>query len=133
MTPIPDTEPPAAETPAPKKNDAKVGLIAAGVIIVAVFGCVGLLAWNKNGNPPDSDNGVGAERVCRDFVKDRLKSPSSAKFSGLAHDNSGTGFVVTGNVDSQNSFGAMVRNSFTCDVRLDGDTWRLTSLTGLEN
>jgi hypothetical protein len=38
---------------------------------------------------------------------------------------------VTGAVDAQNSFGAMIRSNFTCSVRLDGDTWYLTSLTGL--
>lgn len=35
---------------------------------------------------------------------------------------------------SQNSFGAMIRNEFNCEVRFrGGDQWRLLSLTGLEN
>ncbi len=46
--------------------------------------------------------------------------------------NTGAGtFTVTGNVDAQNSFGAMLRMRFTCVVRDAGAERRLVSLTGL--
>lgn len=78
-----------------------------------------------------SDNGYTAEYQCKEFVKDRLKSPSSAEFD-TSHSGTEPVYTVTGTVDSQNGFGAMVRNSFTCTVSHSGDRWTLESLNGLE-
>ena len=51
----------------------------------------------------------------KNAVKERLKSPSSAKFCPL-HEfqivESGANLYVSGYVDSQNGFGAMLRNKF---------------------
>ena len=47
-------------------------------------------------------------------MKDRLKSPSTADFSDENREQlTDTVFVVTGSVDSENGFGAMIRNDFT--------------------
>lgn len=73
-----------------------------------------------------------AERVCQDFVSERLKSPSSAEFDTTVT-GIGPEYTVTGTVDSQNSFGAMVRKEFSCTVRGDGETWRLQDLSGLND
>lgn len=43
---------------------------------------------------------------------------------------SGT-YEVTGSVDSENGFGALIRSDDSCSVRLDGEEWQLVSLTGL--
>lgn len=78
------------------------------------------------------DNGdlqrVDAERYCKAEVEARLKSPSSAKYS----DVSAIGYktvTVSGAVDSENSFGAMLRSRFSCTVTLEGDTWNLDTIT----
>lgn len=74
--------------------------------------------------------------MCKDFVKDRLKSPSSAKFRNFYEDDgevlvegSGPQFKVVSTVDSQNGFGAMLRSSFVCTVTDRGDTWHLDGLS----
>lgn len=106
------------------------GLIAVGLVVL-----VGVLFGTGGGE--DGDAGMDpeverydAQRVCEDFVKDRLKAPTTAEFETAVTGGGGT-YTVTGAVDAENSFGAKVRNQFTCRVRGDGETWHLESLTGL--
>ena len=73
----------------------------------------------------------GAQVACEDFVKDRLKSPGTADFSDTEREGSGRTWTVRGSVDSQNSFGAVVRNTYTCKVHATdtkGETWKLDDL-----
>lgn len=70
------------------------------------------------------------------FVKDRLKSPTSAKFGGYNSNSvawwKDNIFLATVVVDSQNSFGAMIRSTFMCELEFFGkDTardWRLLAI-----
>ncbi|MFJ4902916.1 hypothetical protein [Streptomyces sp. NPDC088727] len=83
---------------------------------------------------PAEPTGQGAAVMCEKFVKERLKSPGTADFSGVSDTQIKTisgskpwRYLVTGYVDSQNGFGATVRNTYTCDVSTkDNDTWSLT-------
>lgn len=131
-TPDPNANPnPSDTTPTPTKQTNKAG----GTAILIVFGlvvlcCVGVMIASMKGGDR-APNGYDAEIACEKFVKDRLKAPSTAKFSNVQHTGGGGRWTVTGAVDAQNSFGAMIRSNFTCSVRLDGDTWYLVSLTGL--
>jgi hypothetical protein len=98
--------------------------------ITATLGALTLLAACGGGGD-SSSSGYMAEVMCEGFVKDRLKSPSSAEFD-TSFTGSGPTYTVTGTVDSQNSFGAMVRNEFSCTVRHDGDGgWQLVQLEKL--
>lgn len=76
---------------------------------------------------------------CRSHVKDRLKSPSTAKFPLLdftAIKGADDTYMVMSYVDAQNSFGAMLRSSFMCSIKRvskDGDiadprSWELKDL-----
>lgn len=64
--------------------------------------------------PPDA--AAQAIQKCRAEVLKSLKAPATAKFSGehTIPDDAG-GFEVTGNVDSQNSFGALLRSTWLCN------------------
>ena len=68
------------------------------------------------------------------LIKDRLKAPRTAKFNGGAWNVVYLGsnrYHVEGSVDSQNSFGAMIRTKFQAIVRDKGDehqTWVLEDL-----
>jgi hypothetical protein len=74
----------------------------------------------------------------RDFVRDRLKSPSSSSFGGIFseyQDPSQTIIQLTeyawgvhGWVDSDNSFGANLRTDFYLEIQLNGNTATLTYL-----
>lgn len=75
--------------------------------------------------------------VCKDFVKDRLKAPGSARFPDFFDDDDevrvssvGDRYTVRSHVDAENSFGALLQTDFTCVVEDDGDdTMTLKDLT----
>lgn len=56
----------------------------------------------------------------KSFVKEKLKSPASAEFGLYNPENvmevNDSTFTVTGTVDSQNSFGALIRANFSYEV-----------------
>lgn len=75
----------------------------------------------KNSDHSDSDALAyqnEATSLCENLVKGQLKSPSTATFD---HENaSGSSDIsVTGTVNSENSFGAMLASNFTCSATLD--------------
>lgn len=131
-TPQPDEPAAALAAPAKKKPNVWGFWAVFGVVVLC---CSGFMLKAFNGSDDDSSSpevtGVSAELACQDFVKNRLKAPSTAKFSAVSHTGSGSFYTVTGAVDAQNSFGAMLRLNFTCKVTSQGDKWVLTSLTGL--
>lgn len=104
--------------------------VVAAILLVPLVGC-------STSDGPEKDEGdeYSAQYICEEFVKDRLKSPATADFSDEDRSRSGPRtWVVSGSVDSENGFGAMIRNTFTCKVRYTGDdNWRLVSLSGLSN
>ncbi len=71
--------------------------------------------------------------MCQDFVDDKLRAPATAKFPWFdramaTHLGEGK-YRVRAYVDSQNSFGALIRTTFNCEIaHQGGDRWRLTSL-----
>lgn len=79
----------------------------------------------------DAQRGM-AWTMCKDFVRQRLKAPSTAEFpwrteASISQD--ADGWDVRGYVDADNPMGARMRVDFVCEVRKDGDTWRLVDLT----
>ena len=80
---------------------------------------------------------IDAYVTAKEFVTARLKAPSTAKFPGM-FDQDEKQTVSLGNgryrvhswVDSQNSFGAMIRTHWTCELTtIDGRNFRLASFT----
>lgn len=69
---------------------------------------------------------------CQDQVRARLKSPSTARFPGVLEKADSVTTYENGNkdwsgwVDSQNSFGAMIRTEFLCEYDLDAQRIELT-------
>jgi len=63
-----------------------------------------------------------AKAVAEGQVENVLKAPSTAKFSGLRETEITpitNGYKVTGYVDSQNSFGAMIRSKYSVEIFVD--------------
>ena len=71
--------------------------------------------------------------MAKDFVTKGLKAPSTAKFadwdeSRVLQTKPGEYRVISW-VESQNSFGAMLRTQYICEVKtLDAETWTLVQL-----
>jgi hypothetical protein len=74
--------------------------------------------------------------VAQDFVTRKLKAPSTAKFADRSESQvfnfseEPGAYRVKSWVDSQNSFGAMLRTQYVCDLKTtDGEHFRLVKLT----
>jgi len=77
---------------------------------------------------------VTAWTMCQSFVEDRLKAPRTAKwpwgFTDRVTHLGGGRYRIKAYVDSENSFGAMMRTRFTAVVAWKGgDNWQLESFT----
>lgn len=77
-----------------------------------------------------SDSPQAVYTRCQDEVRERLLSPASAVFPSISDDDvdvdvSEHEAYVSGHVDSQNEFGAMLRSSFTCRFNKRDGEWDL--------
>ncbi len=71
----------------------------------------------------DTDNSSYAYALITDYVKDKLKSPSTAKFpskSGVKISKNNDTYIIQGYVDSQNSFGATIRTKYIAEIKQIG-------------
>lgn len=117
----------------PKTPLTNSQIVSWTVLVIVILAGVGWcsVATKSNMDQADQDGSAyGAKSACRDFVKARLKSPGSANFSSETPtmDVSGS-WTVTGIVDSENSFGASVRNGYRCSTSTTGDdNWTVDSV-----
>jgi hypothetical protein len=91
-----------------------LAFVAAALILVAVGGGF----RQSEPTPYDPDNAGEAQAQCRDLVEGSLKAPATAEFGELSAAKLLGEWTVTGYVDAENSFGAMLRNNFQCTVRV---------------
>jgi len=103
--------------------------------------------------PTPTPSAIDAEIMCQRFVKDMLRSPSTASFGGWLEDLDEAEFItdkikvdnlvpdtrtlhgsgvwlVNGEVDSENGFGAMIRSRYMCvlDDDPDSEMWYLLDI-----
>ncbi len=119
--------------PFPKPQPTKRKPLSTATILVIIvislvcFWGIFLLVWPRE--PASVSPSQSAWYACRTFTEDRLKSPLTAKFERYNEDKvtqfNSVEWVVHLNVDSKNSFGAMMRSNIECRVRSEGENWRL--------
>jgi hypothetical protein len=84
--------------------------------------------------PKPEHSATAAELMCQQFIEDRLKAPATAKYAPLGREGAveflgDSTYQVLSYVDSQNSFGAMLRTKYLCEVQyVENDRWKLVSL-----
>jgi hypothetical protein len=101
---------------------------AAVVAVALVFGAI--VAFSRLGGEAVADPRQEAERACtEEYVPGELKAPATAQFSDVASTREGdSGYItVTGAVDAQNGFGALIRMSFKCYVHVENGAARMIS------
>jgi hypothetical protein len=98
--------------------------IAGGIGLIILFIVIGSLSSSPSTSTPATNSVENRELNSMGFaeslIESTLKSPSTAKFSNTkAYElsNQKDVWAVNGFVDSQNGFGAMIRNSW--EVQLD--------------
>lgn len=107
-------------------------------LLVFIFLAVGSTDTKRDPNAwKTEDNKSMAYYMMEDYVKSRLKAPSTAEFPGvfdgrLDHVKSfgGQKYGIVSYVDAQNSFGAKIRTRFVGEVQqVSENQWKLISLT----
>ena len=83
--------------------------------------------------PKPKHSPAEASVMAEQFAQKKLKSPGSAKFQSFLDqkiEDLGEGkYKISSYVDSQNSFGALVRNNYTCTLKyIDNNKWQLENL-----
>lgn len=123
-----------------KKSENVVGAILGFIFILGLpvfifFSFIYPLFSNDESVPTQSKAYVPTEIElhvqAQQFVKQGLKAPSTAKFplEPVSAGTDGNGlYQVESYVDSQNSFGAMVRSEWMVNMRLVGDKWILDKM-----
>jgi len=115
-----------------------VRLLQAGLLLL-----LGILVWGTchdssrrtyRPSKPEGPDAAAAWAVTKQFVKKQLKAPATAEFpccyDDFTTDLGGGRLEIVSYVDSENSFGALVRTTFAGEVQwVEGDTYRLISLT----
>lgn len=105
---------------APKPKGLGCGMWSLIIFVVVAIIVVASSAA-QNANPDVADQGH-ALVACQDFVQSKLKAPSTAKFQAASTVKVSAGvWAVTGTVDAQNGFGALIRNSYKCTVTVTKD------------
>ena len=125
----------SGETTKLKGKEQKTKVIAFFVLIIIIIILFRLCSGGNNPEPKipwdQKDNSAGAWVYTKMYVENNLKSPSSAKFpwafTDYVHRN-GTTYTISCYVDSQNSFGAMIRTYFDATVKeVSEDKWKIIS------
>jgi hypothetical protein len=111
-------------SPTPPANRAP--LIWGVFIFLALVGGFAACTASVLGQAPKHVGATSrdAERQCQDWVKEKLKAPATAQFTATQSTGGPASWQVTGKVDSENSFGALMRSSWTCTISSDGTKWR---------
>jgi hypothetical protein len=107
------------------KRDPGVWVAAVVIAVLAIGGVASGASFGGGGGEDSGATSAGAQEACQDRVETLLKSPATAKFSDVVAVPQGADtWKVTGSVDSENSFGALLRSSFTCMAESDdGEAW----------
>ncbi len=104
--------------------------------ILAIFTFIFLAFGSEDNNSSSSTetNKMLAYNYAEHFVKQRLKSPSTAEFPGIFEkadhitELGNDEYLINSWVDSQNSFGAMIRSKFSCKIIFKDDKVRVENL-----
>lgn len=84
---------------------------------------------NSGGSSKIEPNAREAKQICETAVERQLKAPSTAKFNSTFQYNPSDehDYRVATTVDAQNSFGAMMRTEFNCNMTWNpsGRDWTL--------
>ena len=96
-----------------------------------------MFSATKSPNNETNDNKINPTDACymsHQFLEKALKSPSTAEWEKCynvdVHDIGNNTFAFYSYVDSQNSFGAMLRTEYYAEVEYIGDDyWKLKDYT----
>lgn len=108
--------------------------ITAAMVVLAL-GLAGAGWWITRPDVPTSGSSTltlsSAAAGCQERVLPRLKAPGTAKFGGEEYSTRNTTIPVRVSawVDAENSFGALVRNRYSCLATPTEHGWSISDVT----
>ena len=116
-----------------KKSRLPVIILLLAIICLVII-IIPLLSGNIfQGESNIGSSGTRAAIICEDYVTNSLKAPSTAKYQPIEDQQlftlgkkEGTytdAYRIIAYVDAQNSFGAVLRSYYTCDINYTGGEW----------
>ncbi len=129
----PPPAPPSAPTRQPYRASTKSRVVAWSIAVILLGSLAGLIGYSVYGASADPDTVKQSSRkliaACHAAVEARLKAPSTARYSSESVAGlTGTRWKVSGSVDAQNGFGAMLRQGYSCEADRVGDDWKVASV-----
>jgi len=115
-------------------NNQKAGCGVGGfvVFIIVVVWLSSVFQCESTTRPARSSKDMALVMI-QQFTKKRLKAPLTARFEPGAllkvQRHGDHSFSIDSYVDAQNSFGAVIRQHFSCKVLYQGTQWELVSFT----
>ena len=106
----------------------------ASILTMFTFIFIAFGSDDDNSSSSTETNKMLAYNYAEDFVKQRLKSPSTAEFPGLFEkadhitELGNDEYLISSWVDSQNGFGAMIRSKFSCKIIFKDEKVRVENL-----
>lgn len=98
-----------------RRRNWRVLTIGAVALLVLTGAGLAFALTRSKPSAPKVDVKASAIAACEGFVKDRLKAPATAKFSEeQVVDGPSGGYQVSGAVDAENGFSALIRGHFRC-------------------
>jgi hypothetical protein len=82
------------------------------------------------GGDPDRTQAI---HLCEDSIRNQIRSPASAQFSGETYSAGASTWTVYGNIDAQNGFGALIRKTWSCTLVKSGGTLSVAVATLNDN
>ncbi|WP_254704893.1 hypothetical protein [Rhodococcus pyridinivorans] len=126
MTPVVDTPqhlmPSGRELPLAKKRRRLPRVLLVPVVLVVGLLVVLALLPEVEPDPVVADAINKSERMyalCQKVVLEYSVTPSTVTFVSSAVASAGDGWTVSGEIDEQNVFGAMVRRPYKCEMTYD--------------
>jgi hypothetical protein len=98
--------------------------IAAVIGLIVILGVVSCVASCFKRDPHHDLESIAQ---CEARISKLLKAPATANFDSSTTTD-GTGWTVTGTVDSENSFGANVRSDYQCTVVMNSNNTATTTV-----
>lgn len=125
------------KAPFTKKQWIIVLACLVGIVAAQIYSTTAMNRIEGKASKPPAADPAEAYVMSQDFVRDRLKSPATAKFPIYplsAHPLGDNRFAIKSHVDSQNSFGALLRTRYSCTLaKLPDGRWRLENMEFEQN
>lgn len=123
VAPEPAEGTPSTTEAPPKKGSPLWGCLGLAVLVIGLP--VACAIASSGGGSSWEPTAFEARSICEDWVRDKLKAPATADFTDGDETGGPTAYTITGTVDAENSFGAMLRTTWSCDIeyRASDEQW----------